>query len=107
MKTTDNNVIENVNWIATKINEGWAIKEKSLQKGYSDRIAELYQYDTKANAKLIVKAVNNHYKLIETLKELLRFENLFNHVAPKLQYPDNFLKAVDSAKQLLNEIEKQ
>lgn len=55
----------------------------------------------------IVTAVNNHSKLVEALTELMRFEASLRHVMEKgLQYPDNFLQAVDNAKELLESIKQ-
>lgn len=42
-------------------------------------------------------------QMIEALQELLSFENCMRYYgAPALQYPDNFLKAIDSAKAALS-----
>lgn len=43
--------------------------------------------------------------LIEALQELLRFESVMEMGADKLQYPDNFLTAINKAKELLNNIQ--
>lgn len=49
----------------------------------------------------------NHSKLVEALTELMRFEASLRHVMEKgLQYPDNFLQAVDNAKELLESIKQ-
>ena len=44
--------------------------------------------------------------LVEALKEILRFESALYIGAEALQSPCNFLKAVESAKQLLNNLQK-
>jgi len=44
-------------WTAVKLSEGWAIKQKELPAGFSDRIAELREYpQMEANALLIAAA---------------------------------------------------
>lgn len=62
--------------------------------------------ESEANAAFIVLACNNYDKLHSALTELMRFENLFQYVAHELQYPDNFIKAVNEAKQLLQSLPK-
>ena len=89
-------------WIATKIEDGYAIKEKSLPNGFCDRIAELYQYDAESNAKLIVAAVNNFKPLVESLKALI--DTSFTNSANTVEVGK---KEMRELKQLLQQIEKE
>lgn len=69
-------------WTAIKINDGYAIKEKSLRPGFSDRIAELYQYDAEANAAFIVKACNNFDSVLAALQAITtEYEYALNIIA--------------------------
>lgn len=57
-------------WVAVKIKDGYAIKEQyTVDMGYADRVAELYQYhaEMKANAKLIAAAP----ELLAALRDLV------------------------------------
>lgn len=52
-----------------------------------------------ANAQLLCSSK----QMMEALQELLRFENCMRYYgAPNLQYPDNFLKAIENAKATLS-----
>ncbi len=57
-----------------------------------------------ANKKRIVTCVNNHDALVSALKEILRFGSALDKGAEALLTPDNFIKAIAEANQLLNSI---
>lgn len=54
--------------------------------------------ETRATAKLMAASKD----MAEALQELLRFHHVMTDAADNLQYPDNFLKAIESAKAALS-----
>lgn len=67
-------------WIAVKVKDGWAIKERELhEKGFSDRIAELNHYpdhEQEANARLIAES-KNLFKIVGELIQYLEWREDF------------------------------
>lgn len=71
---SQDDIFTNVEWDAFKVSDGWVVKEKGLmEKGFSDRIAELWEYPNQieANAKLIASAPQL-YRENKEMKELLQ-----------------------------------
>lgn len=62
----------------------------------------------------IVKACNEYDKLksdnellLNALKELLRFNSVMENASDNLQYPDNYLKAIEDCKEAIKQVENK
>lgn len=98
--------------------------EKDLFIVYSNILGEICKMTRKkegeANIKYLVKACNSYptliteneklkalnSELVEALEELMRFEAAMDLGADRLQHPDNFLNAIEKAKELINKAKK-
>ena len=65
----------------------------AANKGIKNRIERLEEENKS------LREANERMK--EAFSELMRFKNVMETGADTLQYPDNFLKAIDEAKQAL------
>lgn len=77
--------------------EMWFFNGSPLNKGFWEAYVEFW----------LEEVPDREDEMREILGDLLRFKNEMKTVmSEKLQYPDNFLKALENAEKLLNELKQ-
>ncbi|WP_277496803.1 hypothetical protein [Elizabethkingia anophelis] len=87
----------------------WNENPELVAKGYVSKFGNLIIHgnvDYEGKPDLYLEEVPDHSEeMLSALSEIMRFKHELRMVmSDKLQYPDNFLKALDNAEELLNKV---